>query len=203
MKQLTIDMKEHLTQLENQILLTGQAINTATRICNNGSIFRKAKNASVKGQLSKVNCPKKGFTIIEILVVLGIIGLLVGIALPSLSKFRSSKALDTTSEGVLVVLSTARGDTLSAKAGEQYGVHFEAGKFVLYTGATYSGADPDNKEYILENIIEISSFTNADVLFDKLTGNTAQDGTVVLRVKADTATTRTITIAKSGIASLQ
>lgn len=148
---------------------------------------------------------KKGFTALELLMVVAIMALLAAIIISPFAAFRNSKVLDTASEETLTLLSEARGNTLSAKDGYQYGVHFEASQIVLYRGVTYSSSDVNNKAVVLDNALEVSSVSlaggGADVLFDKLTGKTAKSGTVVIRVKNDTAKLRTITIVGTGIAS--
>lgn len=55
----------------------------------------------------------KGFTLLELLIVIGVIALLSGIILSSFTEFRNSKVLDTAVEDVLTVISQARGDTLA------------------------------------------------------------------------------------------
>ena len=151
------------------------------------------------------NSTKKGMTLLEIVIVMGILAILVSIIATSLSGFRNSKVLDTASEQILALLSEARGDTLSAKNGYQYGIHFEAAQIVRYRGATYSSSDVSNEVVPLDNALEISSISltgsGAEVLFDRLTGKTSQGGTIVVRVKSDTAKSRTITIVGTGIAS--
>lgn len=147
----------------------------------------------------------QGFTALELLMVVAILVILSVIIITPFAAFRNSKVLDTTSEETLALLSEARGNTLSAKDGYQYGVHFEASQIVLYRGATYSSSDVNNKAAVLDSAIEVSSIVltggGSDILFDKLTGKTAQSGSVVIRVKSDTTKTRTITIVGTGIAS--
>lgn len=147
----------------------------------------------------------KGFTIIELVIVMAIIGILSAMIITPFAAFRNSKVLDTASEETLALLSEARGNTLSGKDGYQYGVHFETSKIVLYRGATYSSTDVNNKTVLLDNALEVSSITLAgggvDVLFDQLSGKTTKSGTVVIRAKNDTTKSRTITIVGTGIAS--
>lgn len=73
-------IKEQLTPLESQKLLTGQATDTAMRTCDSGSIFRLAKNASVNCQTSKIKCAPRGFTLIEMTVSLGLFTIIMFIA---------------------------------------------------------------------------------------------------------------------------
>ncbi|MDO8604745.1 MAG: prepilin-type N-terminal cleavage/methylation domain-containing protein [bacterium] len=152
----------------------------------------------------------RGFTLAEIVTVVAILSILMSVALPSFSGFRNSKILDATSEEILAVLSTASANTLSAKNGDPYGVHFEnlsgVSKFVLYRGVTYSSSDVNNVVYMLDSKLEISNISlvggAVDVLFDPLTGKTTQSGTVIVRVKATPTILRTITINGTGIASV-
>lgn len=146
----------------------------------------------------------KGFTMIEIVIVVAIMALLLAVIATPFQSFRNSKALDTTSEEALSLLSEARGNTLSAKEGYQYGVHVESSKMVLFRGGTYSSLDANNKTVILDSALEISSIALAgagsDIIFDKLTGKTSQPGSFVIRVKSDTSKTRTITVVGTGVA---
>ncbi|MHB1118281.1 MAG: pilus assembly FimT family protein [Minisyncoccota bacterium] len=150
-------------------------------------------------------CKNQGFTMLELLVVVSIMAVLVAIILSPFAAFRNSKVLDTVSEETLALLSEARGDTLSAKNGYQYGVHFEASQIVLYRGSVYTSNDVNNRVVVLDDALEVASVALAgggsEVLFDQLTGETSQSGTVVIRVKNDTAKSRTIAIEGTGVAS--
>lgn len=148
----------------------------------------------------------RGFTLIEVLAAIAIMGVLVAIVLAPFASFRNSNLLNIASEEILTILSEARGDTLSAKEGYQYGVHFESSQAVLYRGSTYSSSDPNNKVMLLDGALEISLITlnggGADVLFDQLTGKTSQGGTVLIRVKNDITKTKTINISGTGVANV-
>ena len=146
----------------------------------------------------------KGFTMIEMVIVVAIMALLLAVITSPFQSFRNSKALDTTSEEALSLFSEARGNTLSAKDGYQYGVHLESSKMVLFRGGTYSSLDTNNKTVVLDNALEISSIVlegaGSDIVFDKLTGKTSQSGSFVIRVKSDTSKIRTITVVGTGVA---
>ena len=141
---------------------------------------------------------------IEIVIVVAIMALLLAVVTSPFQSFRNSKALDTTSEEALSLLSEARGNTLSAKDGYQYGVHLESSKMVLFRGGTYSALDANNKTVVLDNALEISSIVlegaGSDIIFDKLTGKTSQSGSFVIRAKSDTSKTRTVTVVGTGVA---
>lgn len=147
----------------------------------------------------------KGFTLLELVMVVAIVAILAGIIISSFSGFRNSKVLDTASEESLALLSEARGSTLAGKDGYQYGVHLDAGQMVMYRGATYTNGDVNNKVSTLDSALEIVNITltggGSNILFDRITGKTVQPGTFVIRIKSDTAKTRTMTVNGTGVVS--
>jgi len=149
----------------------------------------------------------QGVTALELLMVVAIMAILAAIVISPFAQFRNSKVLDTAGENALSILARARGNTLSSKNSYQYGVHFESAQMVLFRGAIYNSLDANNEAVALDGALEIyptpPSLTGggSDVIFDRLTGKTSQDGTVVIRVKSDTSKTRTITVNATGVVS--
>lgn len=147
----------------------------------------------------------RGFTAIEILISLSVLAILTMIIFTSMSSFRNNKALQVVSEDILSLIDEARGNTLSAKDGYSYGVHFESAKIVLFRGTTYSSSDLNNKTIDIDNAVDAYNISLAgggqDVLFQRLTGKTNQSGTVLIRLKSDNSKTRTIAVEVSGVAS--
>lgn len=146
-----------------------------------------------------------GFTVMEFLIALSILAVLTTIVFTSMSAFRSGKALQTVSEKILSLLDEARGNTLSAKDSYAYGAHFESSIMVLFRGAAYSSSDPNNKTVDIDGAVEILNISLAgggqEILFQKLTGKTSQNGTITIRLKSDNSKTKTIVIETSGVAS--
>ena len=150
-----------------------------------------------------MNINKKGITSLEIIAVIAIIGVLSVIIVAPFSSFRSSKTLDTGVEEIVSLLNDARLSTLSSKGGFQYGVHFETSRIVLFKGTVFNDTDPNNKEILLNNTLEISNIAltgaGSDVVFERLTGKTSQDGTITLRIKNDPSKSVLITIQPTGV----
>ena len=148
---------------------------------------------------------ERGFTLIEFLVVLAIIGIITTVIILSLSDFRENQTLKGDVEKVFSVISEARSKTLASVDASSYGVHFESGKVVLFKGTFYSAADPDNEEMTINDLLEISDISlngaGSDVIFKRLTGETEEYGNITIRVKADTSKNKIITITSTGIAS--
>lgn len=148
---------------------------------------------------------KRGFTVIEFLIALSILAILAAIVFTSMSRFRNSKALQVVAEDILSLLDEGRADTLSAKDSYAYGAHFESSAIVLFRGPAYSSFDSSNKIVDIDGAVEISNISLAgggqDILFQRLTGKTSQNGTVTIRLKEDTSKIKTIAIEASGVAS--
>lgn len=146
---------------------------------------------------------KRGFTLLEIMIVIGIMAIISAIILFSFGKLNSDQALDKDVLSVISLLNDARSLTLSSKGGTQYGVHVEGDRVVLYKGATYSPSDPENVVQGLNSMVHISSYVLAggasDILFKRLTGNTEQSGTLTLSIRNDPSVQKNITIFETGI----
>ena len=145
---------------------------------------------------------KKGFTLVEILIVIAILGILVGIVVTSFATFRSVQGLDKDSETVVEVLQQARSQTLVSQNASQYGVHFASSTVTLFTGTTYVPGSSTNQDYLLvgsDTVLSLSLTGNGtNVVFARLNGETAQNGTIVLSSQTS-GRTRTVTIYKTGL----
>lgn len=151
-----------------------------------------------------VSC-SRGFTMIEALVVLGILTLLAGVVLGVFPAYRRSVNLNTAVETGAVFLAKARSRTLGSEGATRHGVHFESDRMVLFRGAAYNALDPANETTMLPSGIEISVIAlnggGVDVVFDRLTGGTNGFGTVTFRSLADPLKTKVLTILNTGSVS--
>lgn len=167
-------------------------------------------NFSAKGKSSsggQFPIFKTGVTLIEIIIAISIFVLLSTLGMGAFSSFKKNTDLSSAADTVLTFLIQARSKTLSAENAAYHGVHFENDKIVFYSGSVYAAGDPLNQEIALPSTVEISSVTllggGSDVLFQKLTGETDNSGTIVLHLKSDVSKTKTITIQKIGLAIIQ
>jgi len=148
----------------------------------------------------------EGFTILEILVVVGIIVILTGIALGAYNNFSKQVDLDVTTQGILSTLRDARSRTLASEGETVYGVHFETDKYTLFAGSVYDASASANKVQDLTST-EIYSISltggGSEVLFDRIRGTTDQYGSLGLRLVDNPSRTQTITIDSGGQVSTQ
>ncbi|KKU79681.1 MAG: hypothetical protein UY04_C0004G0010 [Parcubacteria group bacterium GW2011_GWA2_47_7] len=152
---------------------------------------------------------KRGVTLIEILLALSILALVGAVALSSLNQYRTQRSLDGSVESVLSLFSRAHLDTISSLGEDnQYGVHLDADKAVYFLGPTYTPEVLSNVEFALGSGVEIAnisaniSSSGNNVLFNRLTGGTDQDGSFQLRAKSNSAINVLVTVNGTGVISL-
>ncbi len=144
---------------------------------------------------------RRGFTLLEVIIVIVILAIISGILLQSFQTFNRSQALSRDAENIIAQLELARSNTLAAKNGSQYGVHVTSTSTTLFAGATYVSNAATNQVFVLNNANTASySLTGggADILFNRLIGDTDQNGTITLTSTA-TGRTLTVTIYKTGL----
>jgi len=148
----------------------------------------------------------KGFTLLEVLVVLAIIGLLVVILTTSFNSFNKNQSLQKDTENIVAVLKQARNQTLASKNSNSYGVHFASSTITLFVGNVYDQNSLTNEITYLNqnNLISGLSLYGAStsVVFQKLTGETGQYGTINI-TSGGTSDTKVVTIYKTGLVESQ
>ena len=125
-----------------------------------------------------------GFTFIELLIVLGIMGIVALVALPFFSDSISRNDLQTASLELTNALRRARASSMAAQANTTWSVHLQSDRHVVFDGVVYSPADPDNFETLLPSTITINAISlnggGSDVRFTKIKGATTDFGTITL-----------------------
>lgn len=148
-----------------------------------------------------------GFTAIEVLTTVAILVVILSITVVSFALFQQERDLDGATEGLTSTFEQARGQTLASRNQTVYGVHLEAGRYVLFEGAAYVPGAATNQAFALPGSIEFFGWAFAgggvDVVFERLTGETNQPGTVTVRIRSRPARAKTITILATGIIASQ
>lgn len=91
---------------------------------------------------------RKAFTFLEMIIVIGITGLLVAAASPVYGSFQVKLQLLDSSAEIVQILRTARQQSLVGYNNANHGVFFDidssgADSFTLYQGASYASRDQD------------------------------------------------------------
>lgn len=141
--------------------------------------------------------PHRGFTLIEFIIVFGIVTLVITAGFLGLSAFRNVQALNAAQDTVLSTMERARSKTVASEGSQQYGVHLDADKIVIFPGATYNASNTANESLSVPGGIEIANATLSswpDISFARLTGQASGTGDIAVRPKGNPAQGRTIRI---------
>ena len=149
---------------------------------------------------------KKGFTLMEALIVFFVISLLIAAAIPQFSAMRERQTLTNAGENILSALNKARSQTLASLDSSSYGVRFEPGAVIIFKGESYSAEDPDNQSMNITAPAAISNVTlggvsssSGELFFNRLTGAPEDAGTVTV---SNSSLSKTITISATGAVSM-
>ncbi len=149
---------------------------------------------------------KKGFTVVELLVILGVLILLVSIFLSTFVQFRKHQSLLMDTDTIVGVLRQARNQTLSSQNSVNYGVHITAPTVTLFVGPSYSAGAGNNQVFSLSSTDTIVNVAltggGSDVIFNRLSGETAQNGSITVS-SPGIPENKTVTIYKTGLVDSQ
>lgn len=143
-----------------------------------------------------------GFTALEMMAVVAISVLLLTITVSMFHSFRDTQVLQGETSQAFSLLDKARSRTLNSEDDSEYGVRINADRIFLFKGSSFSSSSPSNEEYVLHSAVEIASTTLAgggtDVLFDRLTGETSNNGSFTVRLKDEVSQKNIIYISRTG-----
>ncbi len=152
----------------------------------------------------KCQNPKHGgFTLIEIITVVGVVLIIIVTAIPAYRNFQKQSDLINTTEEIMNVLRSAQSKTLASEQASRWGIHFLASEYILFKGVDYDSRNSSfDKNYIIPNSVEIYEINlegaGLDVVFERITGQTNQFGNISLRLKTNISETRIIIVELSG-----
>lgn len=145
---------------------------------------------------------KRGFTLIEILMALSVMGVILFITFNFFGSFRSKDALEKDEAALVSLIRNARLLSVVSKNALPYGIHLEASKAVLFEGVSYVAGGPNQQTVEFNKLVYLQNYNlnqgTPDIVFARLTGNTLNYGTIVLALK-DLSTSTTITILQTGV----
>jgi len=149
----------------------------------------------------------KGISLIEIIIIIAIISIITAITIPNLSSFRNQREMINTKEDIIALLNEARNSTISSKNSTNYGVHIQTDRAILFPGDVFVD-DINNKQIDFDLSVNVPSTGGLnlsgggdDIVFERLTGNTENHGTIIIQLTSDSSVQKTITISSLGIIS--
>jgi type II secretory pathway pseudopilin PulG len=149
---------------------------------------------------------RDGFTIIELLLAV----LMFGFILRSASFIFQNQLLgNLESDGQLILarLNEAQARSMSTLGGVSWGIRFNNSStppsYSLFQGSSYVSA---SSTYYLSGSVEFQTpavGTSTDVIFTKRSGTITATATIIIDLKGNTSSIKTITISPQGNISLQ
>jgi prepilin-type N-terminal cleavage/methylation domain-containing protein len=150
----------------------------------------------------RISIFKKGYTLLEVLIVISIIGIVASIIISGFREMQFRHELDLNAEKVVEIIREARSRTLSSQNASQYGVHIGTTDLTTFVGTAYVAGTATNVKYNLTGTDTIIAVTltggGSDIVFRRLSGETAQDGTITIS-SSNTGATRVVTVYKTGL----
>lgn len=141
----------------------------------------------------------KGFTLLEVLLSVAILGIIAGISLPIMASFNGRNDLDVTTQSIAMQLRRASTYSRGANSDSQWGVHAQSDSVTLFRGTTYASRDTSYDETTpIPNSFTISGIN--DVIFSKVDGSPTSSGSITL-TNTNSNETRTITVNAKGMVS--
>lgn len=137
----------------------------------------------------------KGFTLLEILLVLVLLAILAVVATPVYLSFQSQNDLDLAATMTSVSLRRARLLSQAVKYDSGWGVKVEAGKIYIFKGSDFLSRDANFDE--INEIAHSVSVSGADqIVFYPFSGFTSQATAVILQLNEKS---RVITVNEKGM----
>jgi len=148
----------------------------------------------------------RAFTLLELLIIIGIIAILAVLAVPLLHNFQLTSSLENSSEEIINTLRLAQNKTIASEGASSWGVYFSTStvphQYTLFKGEGYlsrdASADVVHKISGTVLISEISLGLGQEVVFNRVSGDSRQSGSVSLALKADPSQFKTVYIETSG-----
>jgi len=162
--------------------------------------FRRSTTASHRS--------RRGFTLVELLVSIGIIVILAGVSFLALQRNRSTSELKAAMQQMVTVIRGAQSRAVSQASSTTWGVYFANATatrpfFALFSSTTYTTATqvgtyplPPSVTYVVSTL---ASGATTSVIFSVGTGQANAAKTISLVLKNNPAVSSTLTIATSGL----
>lgn len=124
---------------------------------------------------------KKGFTLVELVLVIGILALLIVVSLPLAINFYKTRQFDVHENGIVQALRRAQLKAMSVEEDCAFGVRITSDQYVLFRGNSYAMRDSAFDEvFDLPDNLQVSGIS--EIVFSKLRGIPFSTGTITLTI---------------------
>lgn len=121
---------------------------------------------------------KNGFTLVEILIVMGLALIIAGLSVPVGVRFYQTQVLVDTTNSIISTLRRANSNSVFQKNDNAHGVKFLSDSYVLFEGVSYTDRTVSEDEvFTLPSSISISGAS--EIVFSELYGTTTSATLIV------------------------
>ncbi len=142
------------------------------------------------------NFAKRGFTLIEVLIVLGILAIVVAFSLVASTSDYEASAFRAERTALLTLLETARADALNNVDETSHGLYITGSGYTLFEGASYATRDASRDQSVPASYAATVTGGTSEVVFAQLSAESS-DTTITL-TDPNRHLAYTITVNKEG-----
>jgi len=143
------------------------------------------------------NYCKKGFTLVEILIVIAIFGIVGSAASVMFNGTRNRVSLEDAQASVINALERARSRAATGVGTEDHGVCIDGNKLIAFEGNSCPSPTTDNSTDLAPNI-SVTNSPAVPVIFNRLSATSSADTTFTIE-NTITGSTTIVIVTKDGI----
>ncbi len=152
--------------------------------------------------MMKLCLKERGYTVMELLVVLAVLAILAGLSMSGFAAFSKKEALDAGAAALIAGLRDARAQTLASVGGSQYGVSVATTSFSFFKGSSYDPLATTTSVFNFSPYVRASS-TPSLFVFQRITGNAVASGTIDVYMASDPTVKKSIRVEATGIIDIE